>query len=77
MKFVKETLKFNLYGTDCVLNFPTLKEMQTVSAAMAKEDASELDVTKDFLVSLGLKEELFEELQANHITQIMESLTGK
>ena len=75
MKLVKEVLSLELYGTKCELRFPTLREIENMEKENVKGE--ELNAMRSFLIGLGLPESIYDELQANHVTQIMEKLAGK
>ena len=78
MEFKRTELELTIYGQKCKLRFPVMREFREFSkkAANASEQDS-LDLTKDFLCSLGMSEQLFEELEPDHMRQIIESVTSK
>ncbi len=74
MKLIKEALKVDIYGVENEINFPTLAELEHLDKSM--NDENNIEVTKKFLVHLGMKPESFDALQVNHIKQIMEKIGG-
>lgn len=80
MELKRTELKVNIYGQDCVLRFPVMREFREFSrkAEAAKDDdVKALDMTKEFLCSLGMKADIFEELEPDHMKQILDAVTVK
>ncbi len=79
MKLVKSFLEIEIYGVQTKLRLPTYKEFQEYREKLKalNENGDAAEVMKDFLASLGLAKELFDQLEIDHISQIMEALTSK
>lgn len=78
MEFKRTELKLKIYGEDCVLRFPVMREFQQFQrkAQSVGDDADKsLELTKEFLCSLGLREELFFELEPAHMDEIIKAVT--
>jgi LPS O-antigen subunit length determinant protein (WzzB/FepE family) len=79
MKLVKSFLEIEIYGEQAKIRVPNYKEFQEYRNKLKnmgeQDDAAE--VMKEFLCSLGLSKEIFDQLELDHIAQIMEALTSK
>lgn len=79
MKLVKSVLELEIYGTQAKLRLPTYKEFQEYRTKLValNENSDAAEIMKEFLSGLGLQKELFDQLEIDHISQIMEALTSK
>lgn len=79
MKLVKSFLEIDVYGAQSKLRLPTYKEFQEYREKLKalNESGDAAEVMKEFLSNLGLQKELFDQLEIDHIAQIMEALTSK
>lgn len=76
LEFKKRVLELNLYGEEIKINYPTVKKYQEFLGAIKKGKKEELDLTVDFLVSLGLDKNKVEEMEPSHFHVILEELTA-
>lgn len=73
-----ETLPVRIFGVDYALKKPTKKQMVRMQAALSTDEgkAASLEVLGSFLEASGLPGEIVDELQIQHITAIIEAMTG-
>lgn len=74
MEFKSRVLKFSFNGEMCSLNYPTVIKMKMYTDSLNGSSDS-ITPTLDFLVSLGLKKEIAEQLELEHLNKIIETLT--
>lgn len=80
MEFTKETLKVKIYGSEYELSFPKLKasiEFRAQIKECEDDEICQLGAFTDFLGKHGLPKEVVEELQPDHLTQIVDALNKK
>lgn len=63
-------LKFN--GEALKMRFPTISEL----SIFQKKDIDDLEKTKELFIKLGMSEEIFNQLHADHLVSIMESFSS-
>jgi len=56
------------------LNYPTVKEIQLYNESFDKEE-NKVKMICDFVVSLGLKQEVCDKLEMHHLEAILKELT--
>lgn len=76
MKFVKSVLSFDVYGKSVEVRFPTVKEVRLFQEKM-KDKGDELTNTIEYLSVLGLPKEVAENMEMDHLQQIIESLISQ
>lgn len=77
IEFKRTELELKIYGKDYRVRYPKVSEFQSYSAKAAKvEPEKQFDLTKDFLVKLGLDTEIVGELELAHLRQIVETVSG-
>lgn len=74
LEFKKRVLEFKFDDKDCKLKYPTVLQVKEFSKKSV-DGEDNLEVTLDFLVSLGLEKEIAECLEIDHLRQIIEHLT--
>lgn len=77
MKFVRTVLELDIYGDKHSLRFPTMREFSKFADLASKDSTNEVQLTYDLLKALGLPSEVSENLEPNHLQQIVESLAPK
>lgn len=81
MKIERSVLKAEIYGTEYQIKLPTFKQTQAYSESLKglgndkETDAS--GAMRSFLEVLGLPGEIFDQLEVDHIVQIMDAITKK
>ena len=78
MKLVRTVFEIELDDKQFSLRKPTFKESQQYREDLLKigENGDAAQVMMSFLENLGLPEEVFETLEFDHITQLMDAVTG-
>lgn len=73
-----ETLPVKIFGIEYKLAKPTRKQMVEMQTVLGTENGKtkSLEVLGDFLVSSGLPVDVVDELQIQHITLLIEAMTG-
>lgn len=75
MEFKKRVLSIKFNGGIHDVSYPTIKQLKDLN--VKKENETELDMTYRFLSSLGLPVEVIDEMEPDHIKEIIEVLTGQ
>lgn len=75
LKLEKKKLELDVMGNVHKLDFPTLSQYRKFTEELLNKPSKELDIYKDFLVELGMPEDLFDNLQVDHLMQIADTLT--
>ena len=75
MEFFSKELEFKFNGEDQKCRFPTIRELKDYQKDYAKTE-EKLDVIEGFLIKLGLKEEVVQSLHMDHLTKIIEEISG-
>lgn len=74
MKIKRSVFKFEVYGKKVSLRAPVLKEL-IEHEAQINSGKNELAIMMEFLQSLGMEEELVNELEPAHMVQIIEAIS--
>jgi hypothetical protein len=75
MEFKKRTLKLNVYGNSYEIDFPTVKKTQQYAEKLKEfGDDGAVDAVLDFLGDLGLPKNVTEEMEPEHLGQVIEAL---
>lgn len=74
LEFTKRELEFKLDEDIYRLKFPNVKQMAKFSKEHSEKD-DKFEVIIDFLNDLGLKKEVSEEMEVEHLTTIIKALT--
>lgn len=81
MKIERSVIDLEIYGTKCQLKAPTFKQYQQYSESLKAlgndKDTDASSSMKTFLEMLGLPEGIFEQLEVNHIVELMDAVTKK
>jgi hypothetical protein len=80
VEFIKEVLKVKVYGNEYEISFPKFKatiDFQKKMKEAGDDNFKQFEVLLDFLSDHGLPKNVSEELQADHLLKIVESLTKK
>lgn len=75
LEFARKELKFKLDDTVYNLKYPNVKQINEYSKNHEKSD-DKFETTLDFLVDLGLKKDVSENMEIDHLTAIIEALTA-
>ena len=75
LNFKRRELELNVYGNDYKLSFPSVKQTQDYAkkAKRAGDDES-ASMLVEFLDKLGLPKDISLEMEAEHLTQVVEAL---
>ena len=76
MKLVRTVFEIELDDKKFELRKPKFKETQQYRESLLKEGADASIVMKEFLEALGLPVGVYDELEMDHIEQLMASVTG-
>lgn len=76
MKLVRTVFEIELDDKKFELRKPKFKETQQYRESLLKEGADAGVVMKEFLEALGLPIGVYDELEMDHITQLMDAVTG-
>jgi hypothetical protein len=68
-------LSFKFNGEDQLLKFPTVKELRDYSNEYDKAE-DKISMISKFLVSLGLNQEVCDQLELGHLETILKELTS-
>jgi len=74
LEFKRRQLKFNLDENEHILNYPTVRQVQTYSKEYS-ESMDQIETVMSFLEKLGLKRDVCEGMEMPHLNQILEKLT--
>ena len=74
-EFKRKTLKLKLDGSEYKVLFPTVKQLSEFQKDFKKEQ--ELDLMTSFLEKLDLPKEVAEGLEAEHLKEIFEIISGQ
>lgn len=77
MEFKRSELKVTIYGQEVTIAYPTLRQLKEFNKKANKKGADDLEETISFLAVLGLPKHIAEELEPEHFTKIMETVTAK
>lgn len=76
MKLEKTIIEVEVYGQKFELKKPNFKQSQAYREELLKADSDVAKCMKDYLEILGMPAGLFEELEVDHITQIMDLVSS-
>lgn len=73
-----ETLPVKIFGTEYALTKPTKKQVVEMQEALSTDEgkAKSLEILGSFLEKSGLPAEIIDGLQVQHLTMIIEAMTG-
>lgn len=74
MELTTEKLTVKIDGVVHELSYPTIRQIKSLEKS---QDDIKIDTVCDLLIDCGLKKEVVENLQANHMNAIVEALVGK
>jgi len=74
MEFKKRVLKVKVYGEEIELTYPTVGQFKSFQKKLDGDVT--LDDMIDFLEMLGMKKEITESLEPEHLNLIIQELTG-
>jgi NAD(P)H-hydrate repair Nnr-like enzyme with NAD(P)H-hydrate epimerase domain len=77
MEFKRKKFSFKLDGESYEFGFPNVKQFSEYQKKLEKGKGKELDLIVDFLEGLGLKREVTESMEADHLVQIVDVLSGQ
>ena len=73
LEFKKRVLKFSFDGKEQELKYPTVKKIKELQV-LQKNEKDEVVVLEEFLIGLGLDQEVFGELEVDHMNKIVDTL---
>jgi hypothetical protein len=78
MKLERTKISLEIYGEKYPVRRPSVKEVEALERDIKKKSKSdgELILMKKFLVNVGLPMRVLDDLEANHLLQVAEFLTG-
>lgn len=74
LELKKKVLKIKYDGQEIELQYPKVRQVDMLQKRI-KEEGESVDMIIDFLEGLGLKREISEDMQADHVEAIVTSLT--
>ena len=77
IEFKRTELELKIYGKEYRVRYPKVSEFQSYSSKAANVEAEkQFDLTRDFLVKLGLDDEIVGELELAHLKRIVATVSG-
>lgn len=78
LAFTKRVLELDYNGESLKVDFPSMKQLRLFVADTEKEENSETEIVKtmDFLESLGIPKSLLDEMEPEHLQEILSVLLG-
>lgn len=73
LEFNKRVLQFKFDGEVQQLAYPTVKQIKELQELQEKEK-NEVVVLEKFLIDLGMKKEVFDQLEVSSVNKIVEAL---
>lgn len=73
LKLDTKEIKLTLGELFCIIREPTLREVEDYSDKF-KGETSNLEEVKNFLIKMGMSEDIFEKMSARNLTDIMSEL---
>lgn len=79
MRFERtNAISVNIYGTDYVIKKPTYKQVSLMQEMLeAQGEKAGLKVAKEFLIALGLNADVIDEMEIEHINELVLGLITK
>lgn len=74
MELKKRVLNLKFDGSEYKVSFPSVKQIKELT--VKKENESDLDMTYRFLTALGLEASVIDEMEPDHIKEVIDHLTG-
>ncbi len=74
LEFKRRVLKFNLDDVDYKINYPNVRQVSQFSKEY-DESVDKVDVVINFMDELGFDKEICEQMEMDHLNQILEKLT--
>lgn len=71
----RRVLKFNVYGESVELSYPTVGQFRTFQKGLKGKEPNLDDMIK-FVAMLGMKKDLVEQLEPEHLNKIITELVG-
>ena len=75
LDFKKRVLQFKLDGEVHEVRYPSVKEIKLMQERQKKKE-NEFVVLEEVLIDLGLKKEIFDTLEVDHLSSIVEMLVN-
>lgn len=76
MKLTRRVLRVDIYGKEVDIKYPTVAEFKRFEKDSKAEGKSAFDSLLDFLEPLGLPREIGEDLEAEHLNEIVAKVSG-
>lgn len=76
MEFTKKPLELRIYGKEVTLNKPSYGQILNWRKKMKDESLDQIELAGQTLLECGMPEDLLQELEAEHITEISMLLSG-
>lgn len=74
----RSKLKLSIYGSEYELSKPTYGQAIALQESIREGGESKsMLIMKEFLVSLGLKSEVIEQMELQHVLDLIEFISGK
>ncbi len=82
LEFKRTEVQLNIYGQDIKISMPSeeqvLKMQEEMTGAKEQEDSHKILLARrNFLISLGIPEELLKSMEFKHVSQLAEGLIGE
>lgn len=76
MEFKRKSLEFSFDGEKYKVKFPSVKQLSEFQKEVSVKESAELSDTVNFLDRLGLPADVAYEMELEHLTVIMETISG-
>jgi hypothetical protein len=77
LEFKKRLLEIDLYGEAITMSFPTVSQFKGYQKKLKEAGADgEVDTMLEFLCDLGLPKDKMDEMEPDHLKQVLEVLSG-
>lgn len=77
LEFKKRKLDIDLYGEAVEMQFPTVKQYKDYQEKIKSADKDrDYQIMIDFMIELGLPADKIDDMEPEHLGQIMETLSG-
>lgn len=76
LELTKKRLQFKVDEGTYEIVYPSLKAFSNYQKEVKKHEGDEAEMAINFLVKLGLDQQVAEELEVDHVLAIMEEISG-
>lgn len=78
MKIEKsKPIQVEIYGQKLELKSPTFGQVKELSRLTKEDESKSIDAMSQFLISLGMGQDVLDSMDASHVQQLAEFITSK